>query len=180
MVAGQRRQEDFTLREAAAAVSLSVGTLRAHIRAGRLAAPQVVGKWGPEYRIPPAVLVDFARERLGMTLEPATLRRARQGIVGEPMAADVRELYERLLSVSEEATRYRALAEVSESTRAADAEHFAAEVARLQHERDEARENASAAEEAAAAERAKAAEVAAELERVKSRGFLARVFGGNG
>ncbi len=58
-MAAQRREQDLTLREAAAAVGLSVGTIRAHIRAGRLTPPQVTGKWGPEYRIPPAMLADL-------------------------------------------------------------------------------------------------------------------------
>ena len=172
-MAAQRREQDLTLREAAAAVGLSVGTIRAHIRAGRLAAPQVIGKWGPEYRIPPAVLADFARERLGQTLEPATLRRARQGVGAEPMAADVRELYERLLSVTEEATRYKALAEVSESAREAADRDYQAMLAELRYERDAERDKA-------AAEQAKAEEAAAELERLRGRGFFGRVFGGNG
>ena len=46
---------DLTLRETAAALGLSVGTVRAHIRAGRLHATQVVAKHGPEYRLRPAV-----------------------------------------------------------------------------------------------------------------------------
>lgn len=172
-MAAQRREQDLTLREAAAAVGLSVGTIRAHIRAGRLTPPQVTGKWGPEYRIPPAMLADFASTRLGLELEPSTLRRARQGIGAQPMAADARELYERLLTATEEATRYKALAEVSESAREAAERDYQAMLAELRYERDAERERA-------AAEQAKAAEAAAELERLRARGFWARVFGGNG
>lgn len=179
-MAGQRREDDLTLREAAAAVGLSVGTIRAHIRAGRLTPPQVTGKYGPEYRIPPAMLADFAHTRLGLELEPATLRRARQGIGAQPMAADARELYERLLTATEEATRYKALAEVSESAREAAERDYQAMLAELRYERDAERERAAAAQAAAEAEQAKAAEAAAELERLRARGFWARVFGSNG
>jgi predicted transcriptional regulator len=120
---------DLTLRETAAALGLSVGTVRAHIRAGRLHATQVVAKHGPEYRLRPAVVAAFGAERLGLELDAAALGTpAPSAAAGE----DVRELYERLLLATEEATRYRALSAAGEA-------HHADEVARLQAERDEAR-----------------------------------------
>ena len=64
---------DLTLRETAAALGLSVGTVRAHIRAGRLHATQVVAKHGPEYRLRPAVVAAFGAERLGLELDAAAL-----------------------------------------------------------------------------------------------------------
>ena len=73
------------------------------------------------------------------------------------MADDMRELYERLLAATEEATRYKAL-------NAADADHYREEVARLQQERDAAQ--------------TKAEEAAAELARLQGRGFWGRLFGG--
>jgi multidrug efflux pump subunit AcrA (membrane-fusion protein) len=179
-MASANGNEGLTLREAAAALGLSVGTVRAHIRAGRLGAGQEVGKYGPEYRIRPAVLTAFAADRLGLTLDPAALRHSRQGASGVALSDDSRELYERLLTVTEEATRYKALVQVSESTREAAEREYQAQLAELQHERTLAADRAEAAEAEALAAQAKAEEAAAELERLRSRGFFARVFGGNG
>ena len=64
---------DLTLRETAAALGLSVGTVRAHVKAGRLAASQAVGKYGPEYRLRPAVVTAFAADRYGLELDAADL-----------------------------------------------------------------------------------------------------------
>lgn len=150
---------DLTLRETAAALGLSVGTVRAHVKAGRLKATKTAGKYGDEFRLRPAVVAAFAAERYGLELDADALGKGPQGQAGAPMAEDVRELYERLLAATEEATRYKAL-------NAADADHYGAELARLQAERDAAQAKADAA--------------AVELERLKSRGFWARVFGGNG
>lgn len=57
-MAAKRRSVRRPLRlpEAAAAVGLSVSTLRRHIRSGRLRAERVRGKYGPEYRITYAAL----------------------------------------------------------------------------------------------------------------------------
>jgi predicted transcriptional regulator len=149
-VAARDKAADLTLRETAAALGLSVGTIRAHIRAGRLHATQVVAKHGPEYRLRPAVVAAFGAERLGLELDADALGKPPPpAAVGE----DVRELYERLLQATEEATRYKALS-------AAGDEHHREEVARLQHERDAAQ--------------VKAEEAAAELARLKSRGRWAR------
>lgn len=52
----QRPRRALTLPEAAAAVGLSVKTLRRHISRGRLRAERVRGKYGEEYRIKPAAL----------------------------------------------------------------------------------------------------------------------------
>jgi hypothetical protein len=177
------RGEGLTLREAAAAVGLSMGTLRGHIREGRLAAEQVTGKYGPEYRIRPAVLAAFAAERLGKTLDAATLRRPRTGVDGAPMAADARELYERLLSATEEATRYKALAAASDEARELAATDYAAAVAELAATRQRAEAalaDAAAAQAQAEAERERAERTEAELERLRARGFWARLFGGAG
>ncbi len=51
-----RSERALTLPEAAAAVDLSVSTLRRHIRRGRLRAQRIRGKYGEEYRITPAAL----------------------------------------------------------------------------------------------------------------------------
>jgi predicted transcriptional regulator len=147
---------DLTLRETAAALGLSVGTVRAHVKAGRLAASTVAGKYGPQFVLRPAVVAAYGAEHLGLELDADALGKGSQGQEGVPMAEDVRELYERLLSVTEEATRYKAL-------NAAADDHYRDELARLQHERDAAQ--------------AKAEETAAELARIQGRGFWARLFG---
>lgn len=172
--------EGLTLREAAAALGLSVGTVRGHIRAGRLKAGREVGKYGPEYRIRPAVLTAFAAERLGLALDPAALRHGQQGSPRVALSDESRELYERLLAATEEATRYKALAQVSESTREASEREYQAQLAELRQECTLSADRALAAEAEAEAAQAQAAEAAAELERLRSRGFFARLFGGNG
>jgi len=171
---------DLTLRQAAQVLGLSIGTVRNYVKAGRLKASSVAGKYGPEYRLRPAVVAAYGAEHLGLELDATALARVAKGQAGQALAEDVRELYERLLTATAEVTRYRTLAEQSDTTRAEAERAYQAMIAELQHERDAAQEKADAAEEAAAGERAKAEEVAAELARVKSRGFFARVFGGAG
>lgn len=150
----QPRATDLTLRQAAAALGVTVGTVRQHVKAGRLGASTVVGKYGPEFRIRPAILAAFGRDRYGLELDAEELARPPQGELGQPLAEQTRELYERLLQATEEATRYRAL-------NAAESDHFREEVARLQAERDAAK--------------AQAEEAAAELERIRARGFFRRL-----
>lgn len=149
------RDDDLTLREAAAGLGVSVGTVRGHIRAGRLVATKRAGKFGEEYALRPAVVAAFGAEHYGREIDAEALGKPVQGQAGAPMAEDVRELYERLLRATEEATRYKALG-------AAEADHYQGELARLQHERDAAQ--------------AKAEETAAELARLKSRGRWARLW----
>ena len=162
------RNGDLTLREAAEALGLSMGTVRSYVKKDKLKASQRRGRFGDEYRIRPAVLSAFAAER-GLELDTEALGQDTTATPVEPsgdMPADVRELYERLLSATEEATRYKSLCEVSESTKAeADQEHQAA-IAELRHERDDAR--------------AEAEYVAQELTKLKSRGFWGRLFGSAG
>jgi len=133
------RADDLTLREAAAALGLSVGTVRQHVKAGHLMATKRAGKYGDEFRLRPAVVVAYAAEHLGLELDAAALGKPSAGV---GMDADTRELYERLLQATEEATRYKAL-------NAAEGEHYRDELARE-------RARADAAE-------AKAADLAARL-----------------
>ena len=111
---------DLTLRETAAALGLSVGTVRAHVKAGRLAASTVTRKYGPQFVLRPAVVAAFGAERYGLELDAAALSK---GPAGVGMGEDTRELYERLLRATEEATRYKALG-------AANDEHYGEEIAR--------------------------------------------------
>ncbi|HEX7126912.1 MAG TPA: hypothetical protein VF406_14230 [Thermodesulfobacteriota bacterium] len=57
----------LTLHDAAAAVGLSVPTLRRHIRSGRLRAERIRGKYGPEYRVDARALAVLG---LPVTLPP--------------------------------------------------------------------------------------------------------------
>ena len=163
-MAARDKADDLTLREAADALGLSVGTVRAHIKAGRLVASKSQGKYGPEFKLRPAVVAAFAAERLGMELDAATLGKGAQASEPEAVADDVRDLYERLVTATEEASRYKALNAASEG-------FYQGELARLQQERD-------AADARAAAERARADEAAADLARLRARGFWGRLFGG--
>jgi hypothetical protein len=82
---------DLTLREAAAALGLSVSTVCAHIKGGRLVASKAVGKYGSEYRLQAAVVADFAADRLGLDLDAAALGKPAQA--AGAMTEDMRELY---------------------------------------------------------------------------------------
>lgn len=161
---------DLTLREAAKVLGLSMSTVRAYVKSGKLQAATVAGKWGPEYRLRPTVVAAYGAEHLGLELDADALTRAAKGQAGEALAEDVRELYERLLTVTADATRYKVLAEQTESTKAEAERQYQAMIAELQHERDAAREEAETAQ-------AKAEAAEAELVRLKSRGFWARLFG---
>lgn len=164
-VSPRNAADDLTLREAAEALGLSVGTVRGHVKAGRLRAATVTGKFGPEYRLRPAVVARFAADRYGLRLDPATMK-GQQGPQAAPVADDMRELYERLLAATADVARFKALAEQAESTQAEAASHYQAQIAELRHERDAAQ--------------AQADEAAAELARVRGRSWWARVFGGAG
>ena len=156
--------ETVGLTEAARALGVSKQTIRNHLQAGHLKGTKRAGTYGTEWRFRPAVLAAFAAEHYGRELAPPAPVLA-PTLGPKPLAtlsADVRELYERLVAATAEASRYKALCEVTESTKAEDAAHFAAGVARLTQE--------------AEAAKAEAAEAAAELERLRSRGPLARLF----
>ena len=153
---------DLTLRDAAKALGLSMGTVRAKVKAGTLQAATVAGKWGPEYRLRPAIVAAYAAEHLGLELDAAALARGARGQVGQAIAEDVRDLYERLLVVTGDVARYKALAE-STGSALSDAERdYQATLAELRHERDAAKVEAE--------------EIAAELAILKSRGFFSRAF----
>ena len=75
---------DLTLREAAKALGLSVSTVRTYVKAGKLQASTVAGKYGPEYRFRPAVVAAYAREYLGLELDADALAKAAKGQAGSP------------------------------------------------------------------------------------------------
>jgi excisionase family DNA binding protein len=127
-------RDTLRLAEAATLLDLSRSTLRHHVKAGTLKATRAPGKYGEEYRIRPAVLKVFALETFGISLEDSDFEAlpmaegvttiSKPSAIVSPLAESERGLYERLIAATEEATRYKALCEVSESTRreAAEAE----------------------------------------------------------
>jgi excisionase family DNA binding protein len=162
---GREPFKTISLAEAAALCRLSPSTLRRYVKAGKLKASRVRGRYGEEYRIRPAVLKVFALEVLGLTLAAEDM----EGLEGvdythpEQPYPGLVELYERLLEATAEATRYKALCEVSEGTHREAEEDYKAQLAALMAERA-----ALADEKAALQER---------LEALEHRGFWARLFG---
>jgi hypothetical protein len=167
------------LRDAAKVLGLSIATVRAYVKAGKLQAATRVGKYGPEYRIRPAVVAAYGREHMGLDLDADRIARP-MGKAGEPVDADVRDLYERLLAATADATRYKALAEYTESTKAEAERHYQALLAEVQAERDAVQAERDAAQAKADEADAKAGELTVEITRLQARGFWARVFGGKG
>lgn len=166
--------DSLSLRDAAAALGLSMATVRSYVKAGRLKATKERGKFGAEYRIRPAVLSAFAAEALGLEVDLDALR-APQGspgqTTGSPAEAseDVVALYERLVTATEEAARFKAIAEISESTKREAEEAYQAMLAAVRAERDTAQAKADAAAQ-------EAAEAAAELAKLRSRGWWSRLW----
>ena len=96
---GREPFKTISLAEAAALCRLSPSTLRRYVKAGKLKASRVRGRYGEEYRIRPAVLKVFALEVLGLTLAAEDM----EGLEGvdythpEQPYPGLVELYERLL-----------------------------------------------------------------------------------
>ena len=142
---------------AAKVLGVSQQAVRSHLRAGTLKASKAQGKYGPTWTFHPAVLAAFALEHYGRVVAESALAPQTPAQVPPPPAdalpEDVRDLYERIVALTAEATRFKAIAEVSESAEA----DYKAQLAALTQERDAAQ---------------------AELDRLRARGFWSRVFGG--
>ena len=151
---GRNKSADLTLRETAAALGVSMHTVRTYIKAGKLTASKARGKWGEEYRMRPAVVAAFGAEHLHLDLDADALGKGVEPSTGQALSEDMQALYERLVTATAEAERFRAIAQVSESTKAENEERHRAELERLQAERDTAQ---------------------AELDRLRARGFFARL-----
>lgn len=159
----------LSLAVASAVSGVSVPTLRKHLNAGALPGAKVEGgPHGVAWAIDPAALAAFVGERYGRPIDLA-------GLPATPPASAPRkqaetesaaELRARLEATLVELGRYRALAESSDAADARVENILSARIAELTAERDTAQ--------------AKAEEAAAELERVRARGFFARLFGGSG
>lgn len=159
----------LSLAAAAKASGISQVTLRKHLKAGRLPATKAgSGPHGATWAIDPAELAAFVGARYGTPIDlkglpadtPQALPRDR---VNTETATDLRR---RLDETLEELGRYKALAAAAQDTNERVEAGLKERLAELQHERDAAQ--------------AKAEEAAAELARLRSRGFWARLFGGAG
>jgi len=109
-------QTVLTLQTAARYLNLTPDALRKRIQRGKVDAYKEGGQW--------FVRVD-------------NTDRPKRKTAGQRTDSPTAELYERLLAVTEEATRYKTLAEVSESTRRESEEHYKAQIAELQAHIDE-------------------------------------------
>ncbi len=94
----------LTLAEAAAAVGLSVKTLRRHIGRGRLRAERVRGKYGEEYRIDPAALAALG---LPVRLPPPRPEKPPAGPAIRPLWHGVKALADTLEPVRAELVELR-------------------------------------------------------------------------
>jgi len=122
------------LSEAATLLGLSPSTLRRYVKTGKLKASRAPGKYGAEYRIRPAVLQAFALETLNLTLRLEDLEGVEvlpHAQATPPPPAAYTELYERLIELTAEATRYKALSEVSDSTLRSAEESYKTQIAEL-------------------------------------------------
>jgi hypothetical protein len=139
-------RDSITLSEAAALLERNPTTLRRYVKAGKLKATRAPGKYGEEYRIKPTVLKVFALETFSIVLEDADLDAAlstAEGVrtlsksspLGAPVSEQERDLWERLLTATEEATRYKAICETSENTYKAQIAALEAENAALRARR---------------------------------------------
>ena len=132
------------------ALGITPQAVRNHLRSGKLKGKKVPGKFGPEWHFRPAVLQAFAAEHYGREVDatPATPGKPSPAVTPEN-PGDMRELYERLLAVTADLSRYKALAEHNGSELGRAEEQYRGMIAELQHERD--------------AEHARAEELAARL-----------------
>lgn len=122
------------LTEAAALLELSPSTLRRYVKAGKLKASLYSGKYGSEYRIRPSVLKTFTLQTLKRELRDEELEEVEvlsHSRATPPPLAGSAELYERLIELTAEATRYKALCEVSESTLRSAEEDYKKQIAEL-------------------------------------------------
>jgi len=139
----QKVPKGLRLSEAAALLELSPSTLRRYVKAGKLKASLSSGKYGNEYRIRPAVLKAFALESLKRDLSDEEVEEVEalshtQATPPPPVAYT--ELYERLIELTAEATRYKALSEVSESTLRSAEESYKTQIAELLMEKKQLEE----------------------------------------
>jgi hypothetical protein len=174
----------LSLAAAVKVSGVSEVTLRKHLKSGALAAVKTeTGAHGAAWAIDPATLAAFVGARYGTAIDPAALT----PVTGpEPLAHErahtesAAELRARLDATLEELGRYRALAEAGADTNARVEEGLRDALAELRHDRDAERDRAAQAEAQAAQAAAERDAAQAEADRLRSRGWWARTFGGRG
>jgi predicted ArsR family transcriptional regulator len=119
---------------AAKILGVSQQAVRSHLRAGTLKATKRQAKFGPTWCFRVAVLRAFAAERYGREVPDEALAVPTPAQVSPQAAEGLTELYERIVALTAEATRYRTIAEVSESTLAAAEHDYQAQIAELTQE----------------------------------------------
>lgn len=90
---------------------------------------------------------------------------------GQDVSTPTIDLYERLLQATEEATKYRVLCEVAESSRQQEEEDYRRQIAELLSEK-------RSLEDQLQAEQAERIATEQRLQAERSRGFWSRLFGG--
>jgi hypothetical protein len=170
---------------AAHLLGITPQAVRNNLRAGTLKGTKLAGKWGPAWHFRPGVLQAFAADRYGRAVDVDALQAVTPATGGNPRHKEdgtLGELYERILTLTNELADVKAIGARAEGKRDADVKHLQDALAEAKAERDA--ETARAAEAEAKAEalagELERAQKAADAERDRPRpGFFARVFGGN-
>ena len=151
----------LNMRQASKLAKISEVTLRKHLKTGHLKGTKVEGTYGKTWEIEYEALSEFVQAQYGRRL---SLRHQSTEAAESQGGETLRQLRTQLDATLVELGRYRQIAASTETT-AAEVERILKErIAEVQAERDAAK--------------AQSEEVAAELLRLKSRGFWGRVFGG--
>jgi hypothetical protein len=158
----------LSLTGAARLAGVSQPTLRKHLKAGRLEATKDPGTYGDTWAIAPDVLAAFVAAQYGRAVDlsdlPPQAPELRTPQDPETHESDA-ELRRRLDETLVELGKYKALCEASDAADKRVEAIMGARIAELQQD--------------LGAAQTKADEAAAELARLRRRGFFARVFGGN-
>lgn len=167
--------QTLTLAAAKAWSGLTAVTLRKYIADGRIEATRSRGRHGDAWAIDAASLAAFVLAQYGRELPPTLSHPVTPGHenVSDPVTKD--DLYARIVELTEEVGRYKALAASAEATNERVEAGLRTTIVELRAERDAARAAAEAKATEAESARAEAAERAAEVTRLQARGFWARL-----
>lgn len=153
--------QTVTLAAAKAWSGLTAVTLRKYIAEGRIEATRSRGRHGDAWAIDAASLAAFVLEQYGRGLPPTPSHPVTPGHenASDPVTKD--DLYARIVELTEEVGRYKALHAAAETTNERVEAGLRTTIVELRAERDAAKTDAEAK--------------AAELTRLQARGFWARL-----